>query len=79
MPVTYSYLPLLPVVNADIFAVKYRWNEYHNNLKYFKLLWYSFHLYFTAKISALTTGKSGKYEYVTGNGILPPDQSRMIG
>ena len=32
------------------YEVKYRWNEYHNNLKYyryFKLLSYSFHLYFT--------------------------------
>ena len=66
----------LSLINSP-YEIKYKWNEYHNN--YFKLLWYSFHLYFTAKISALTTGKSGKYEYVTGNGILPPDQSRMIG
>ena len=31
-----------------------------------------------AKISALTSGKIDKYEYLTCEEILPPDQSRMI-
>ena len=31
-----------------------------------------------AKISALSPGKSDKYEYLTGGEILPPDQSRKI-
>ena len=29
-----------------------------------------------AKISALSLGKIDKYEYLTGEEILPPDQSR---
>ena len=32
----------------------------------------------TAKISALSSGKIDKYEYLTGEGILPSDQSRII-
>ena len=31
-----------------------------------------------AKISALSSGKIDKYEYLTGEEILPPDQSRII-
>ena len=31
-----------------------------------------------AKISALLTGKIDKYEYLTGEEILPSDQSRII-
>ena len=31
-----------------------------------------------AKISALSSGKIEKYEYLTGEEILPPDQRRMI-
>ena len=31
-----------------------------------------------AKISALSSGKSNKYEYLTGEKILPSDQSRII-
>ena len=31
-----------------------------------------------AKISALSSGKIDKYEYLTGEEILPPDQSRVI-
>ena len=31
-----------------------------------------------AKISALLSGKIDKYEYLTGEEILPPDQSRII-
>ena len=31
-----------------------------------------------AKISALSSGKTDKYEYLTGNEILPSDQSRLI-
>ena len=31
-----------------------------------------------AKISLLSSGKTGKYEYLAGKGILPPDQSRII-
>ena len=31
-----------------------------------------------AKISALSSGKIDKYEYLTGEEILPPDQIRMI-
>ena len=31
-----------------------------------------------AKISALSSGKIDKYEYFTGEEILPSDQSRMI-
>ena len=30
------------------------------------------------KISALSSGKIDKYEYLIGEEILPPDQSRMI-
>ena len=30
------------------------------------------------KISALSSGKIGKYEYLTGQEILPPDQRRVI-
>ena len=30
------------------------------------------------KISALLSGKIDKYEYLTGNKILPPDQSRVL-
>ena len=32
----------------------------------------------TAKISALLSGKIDKYEYVTGEEIIPPDQRRVI-
>ena len=31
-----------------------------------------------AKISALSSGKIGKYKYLTGEEILPSDQSRII-
>ena len=31
-----------------------------------------------AKISALSSGKIDKYEYLTGKEILPSDQSRII-
>ena len=31
-----------------------------------------------AKISALSSGKIDKYEYLTGEEILPPDQRRPI-
>ena len=31
-----------------------------------------------AKISALSSGKIDKYEYLTGEDILPSDQRRMI-
>ena len=31
-----------------------------------------------AKISALSSGKIGKYEYITGEEILPSNQSRII-
>ena len=31
-----------------------------------------------AKISALSSGKSDKYEYFTGEKILPPDERRVI-
>ena len=31
-----------------------------------------------AKISALSSGKTDKYEYLTGEEILPPDQKRVI-
>ena len=31
-----------------------------------------------AKISALSSGKTDKYEYLTGEEILPSDQSRII-
>ena len=31
-----------------------------------------------AKISALSSRKIGKYEYLTGEEILPPDQRRVI-
>ena len=31
-----------------------------------------------AKISALSSGKIDKYEYLTGDEILPSDQSRII-
>ena len=31
-----------------------------------------------AKISALSSGKTNKYEYLTGEEILPTDQSRII-
>ena len=31
-----------------------------------------------AKISALSSGKIGKYEFLTGEEILPPDQRRVI-
>ena len=30
------------------------------------------------KISALSSSKIDKYEYLTGEEILPPDQSRII-
>ena len=30
------------------------------------------------KISALPSGKSDKYEYLTGKEVLPSDQSRII-
>ena len=32
----------------------------------------------TAKISALSSGKIDKYEYFTGEKILPSDQSRIV-
>ena len=32
----------------------------------------------TAKISALSSGKSDTYEYLTGKEILPPDQRRVL-
>ena len=32
----------------------------------------------TAKISVLSSVKIGKYEYLTGEQILPPDQRRVI-
>ena len=32
----------------------------------------------TAKISALSSGKNDKYEFLTGEGILSSDQSRII-
>ena len=32
----------------------------------------------TAKISALSFGKNDKYEFLTGEGILSSDQSRII-
>ena len=32
----------------------------------------------TTKISALSSGKIDKYEYLTGEEILPSDQSRII-
>ena len=32
----------------------------------------------TAKISGLSTGKIDEYEYLTGEKILPSDQSRII-
>ena len=32
----------------------------------------------TAKISALSSGKINKYEFLTGEEILPSDQSRII-
>ena len=31
-----------------------------------------------AKISALSSGKTGKYEYLTGEKILPPNQQQII-
>ena len=31
-----------------------------------------------AKISALTSGKIDKYEYLTSEEILPPDQIRVV-
>ena len=31
-----------------------------------------------AKISALSSGKVDKYEFLTGEEILPPDQRRVI-
>ena len=31
-----------------------------------------------AKISILSSGKTDKYEYLTGERILPPDQRRVI-
>ena len=31
-----------------------------------------------AKISALSSGKIDRYEYLTGEGILPSDHSRII-
>ena len=31
-----------------------------------------------AKISALSSGKIDKYEFLTGEEILPPDQRRVI-
>ena len=31
-----------------------------------------------AKISALSSGKIGKYEYLTGNEILPSNQQQLI-
>ena len=32
----------------------------------------------SAKISAWLSGKIGKYQYLTGEEILPPHQSRLI-
>ena len=32
-----------------------------------------------AKVSALSSGKIDKYKYLTGEEILPSDQSRIIG
>ena len=32
----------------------------------------------TAKISALSSGKIDKYEYLTGEEILPPNQQKII-
>ena len=32
----------------------------------------------TAKLSALSSGKNDKYEYLTVEEILPPDQKRVI-
>ena len=32
----------------------------------------------TAKISALSSGKTDKYEYLTGEGILPSHQQQII-
>ena len=32
----------------------------------------------TARVSALSSGKIDKYEYLTGEEILPPDQRRKI-
>ena len=32
-----------------------------------------------AKISALSSGKIDKYEYLPGEEIIPPDQRRVIG
>ena len=32
----------------------------------------------SAKISALSSGKIDKFEYLTGEEILPPDQRRVI-
>ena len=32
-----------------------------------------------AKISVLWSGKTDKYEYLTGEEVLPPDQRRVIG
>ena len=32
----------------------------------------------TAKISALSSGKTDKYEYLTGEGILPSHQKQII-
>ena len=32
----------------------------------------------TAKISALSSGKIDKYEYLTGKEILPSDQNRIV-
>ena len=32
----------------------------------------------SAEISALSSGKIDEYEYLTGEEILPPDQSRVI-
>ena len=31
-----------------------------------------------AKISALSSGKSATYEYLTGKEILPPDQRKVL-
>ena len=31
-----------------------------------------------AKVSALSSGKIYKYEYIAGEGLLPSDQSRII-
>ena len=32
----------------------------------------------TAKLSFLSSGKSDKYEYLTSEEILPPDQSKVL-